>query len=133
MRFFRIYGLSILSSLGVLYLSILRNVSPLHIPVIPHFDKIAHFGLYFVLTAVICYELYRQRYQFNEKILWMWGLCYPILYGGLMELLQEYYFPPRTGDWEDWIADIVGVLIAFFICRKLIPRFVQPENGFSCR
>ena len=65
--------------------------------------------------------------------MWMWGLCYPILYGGLMELLQEYYFPPRTGDWEDWIADIVGVLIAFFICRKLIPRFVQPENGFSCR
>ena len=71
MRFFRIYGLSILSSLGVFYLSILRNVSPLHIPVIPHFDKIAHFGLYLVLAAVICYELYRQRYQFSEKIMWI--------------------------------------------------------------
>ncbi len=134
MRFFRIYGLSILSSLGVLYLSILRDVSPLHLPKIPYFDKVAHCGLYLVLSAVICFELYRQRYTFSDKIMWAFGLCFPILYGGLMELLQEYYFPPRTGDWSDWIADIIGVFVAFFLCKKLLPKYVKPENqGISCR
>lgn len=134
MRFFRIYGLSILSSLGVLYLSVLRNVPQINLPKIPHFDKVAHWGIYFILTVVICFELYRQRFTFKDKTMWFWGFCFPILYGGLMELLQEYFFPPRTGDVADWLADILGVTIAFFLCKLFLHRFVKPEpQGISCK
>lgn len=132
MRFFRIYGLSILSSLGVLYLSILRDVSPTYIPKIPYFDKIAHLGMYFILTVVLCYELYRQRHLFKNKVMSVFALSFPILYGGLMELLQAYFFPPRTGDWADWIADAIGVFCAYFLCKIVLPRFVEPESSGIC-
>lgn len=36
----------------------------------------------------------------------------PVLYGGLIELVQHYYFPPRIGDWYDFLADLLGSLAA---------------------
>jgi len=37
------------------------------------------------------------------------------VYGGVIELLQKYYFPPRTGEWLDWVADILGATIGSII------------------
>lgn len=134
MRFFRIYGMSIVLSLVVLYLSIIRSV-----PEIPELqfsgvDKLAHFLMYFALSGVICFELYRQRYDFSDCKMRLWGLIYPIAYGGVIELLQEYCFPPRTGDWVDWLADSLGVVAAYFLAKKLFPKYVKPEDqGLSCR
>ena len=134
MRVFRIYGMSIVRSLVILYLSILRSV-----PEIPEIqflgaDKLAHALMYFALSAVVCYELYRQRYDFSDRKMRLWGLIYPIAYGGLIELLQEYCFPPRTGDWFDWLADAVGAVTAYFLAKKLLPKYVKPEGqGISCR
>ncbi|MBR3520418.1 MAG: VanZ family protein [Paludibacteraceae bacterium] len=134
MRVFRIYGMSIVLSLVILYLSILRSV-----PEIPEIqflgaDKLAHALMYFALSAVVCYELYRQRYDFSDRKMRLWGLIYPIAYGGLIELLQEYCFPPRTGDWFDWLADAVGAVTAYFLAKKLLPKYVKPEGqGISCR
>ena len=31
-----------------------------------------------------------------------------IAYGGLTEILQEYFVPKRTGDWFDFLADVIG-------------------------
>ena len=134
MRVFRIYGMSIVLSLVILYLSILRSV-----PEIPEIqflgaDKLAHALMYFALSAVVCYELYRQRYDFSDRKMRLWGLIYPIAYGGLIELLQEYCFPPRTGDWFDWLADAVDAVTAYFLAKKLLPKYVKPEGqGISCR
>ena len=126
--------MSIVLSLVILYLSILRSV-----PEIPEIqflgaDKLAHALMYFALSAVVCYELYRQRYDFSDRKMRLWGLIYPIAYGGLIELLQEYCFPPRTGDWFDWLADAVGAVTAYFLAKKLLPKYVKPEGqGISCR
>lgn len=61
----------------------------------------------------------------RDKIETKWlftALLLPILYGGLIEILQENFFYPRTGDWWDWLADIVGTLIgcvvAFVVARR---------------
>ena len=126
--------MSIVLSLVILYLSILRSV-----PEIPEIqflgaDKLAHALMYFALSAVVCYELYRQRYDFSDRKMRLCGLIYPIAYGGLIELLQEYCFPPRTGDWFDWLADAVGAVAAYFLAKKLLPKYVKPEGqGISCR
>lgn len=134
MRFFRIYGMSIVLSLVVLYLSIIRSV-----PEIPELqfsgvDKLAHCLMYFALSGVVCFELYRQRYDFSDRQMRLWGLIYPIVYGGAIELLQEYCFPPRTGDWSDWLADSLGAVAAYFLAKKLLPKYVKPEDqGISCR
>lgn len=39
----------------------------------------------------------------------------PVLYGGFIEILQHYFFFPRMGDWDDFLANILGALVALFI------------------
>lgn len=134
MRFFRFYGMTIVLSLLILYLSILRQVPDIPQIQFEGLDKVVHFFMYFALAAVACYELYRQRYTFADAKMRFWGLYFPIIYGGLIELLQENFFPPRTGDWVDWLSDTLGALTAYFLAKKLLPKYVKPEEkGFSCR
>ncbi|MBR5695612.1 MAG: VanZ family protein [Paludibacteraceae bacterium] len=134
MRFFRVYGMSIVLSLAVLYVSIIRTVPEFPDLQFRWMDKVAHFIMYFVLSGVVCFELYRQRYDFSDRQMRLWGLIYPIVYGGVIELLQENFFPPRTGDWSDWVADALGSVAAYFLAKNLLPKYVKPEDqGLSCR
>lgn len=104
------YWKTIIVSGGILYLSLIRDV---HIfEVVPTFtgaDKVVHALMYAILGGVWIWELMDQHTNRRKNI--VWGLLFPILYGGIIELLQEYYFPPRTGDWWDWAADILGTII----------------------
>jgi len=47
-------------------------------------------------------------------------IALPIFYGGVLELVQEYFFPPRTGDWFDFLADTAGVLLGYFLLKLII-------------
>ena len=100
--------MSVLYSLFVFYMSIVPDVPDFKLPDFNLKDKVMHGGAYVVLSLIICFELYRQRYLFREKKMVAWSIGFPILYGGLIELLQENFFPPRSGEWSDWLADIVG-------------------------
>ena len=134
MRFFRVYGMSMVLSLAVLYVSIIRTVPEFPQLQFQWMDKVAHFFMYFALSGVVCFELYRQRYDFSDRQMRLWGLVYPIAYGGVIELLQENFFPPRTGDWSDWLADILGAVVAYFLAKRLFPKYVKPEDqGIGCR
>ena len=37
-----------------------------------------------------------------------------IAYGGLIEILQKYFFSWRSGEWNDLFADVIGILMAAF-------------------
>jgi VanZ family protein len=41
-----------------------------------------------------------------------------ISYGGILELMQTFYFSGRSGDWYDFIANTFGVIIAWFVFQK---------------
>ena len=76
-------------------------------------DKIVHFCMYLGLsgaTSINFIHGYRGRVNFYRLLLI--AFIFPILYGGLIELLQHYFFPPRSGDWFDFLADILGSLFA---------------------
>lgn len=134
LRFFRVYGMSVLYSLFVFYMSIVPDVPDFKLPDFDLKDKVMHGGAYVVLSLIICFELYRQRYLFREKKMVAWSIGFPILYGGLIELLQENFFPPRSGEWSDWLADIIGALVGYFIAKYIFPKYVKPEpQGISCR
>ena len=53
------------------------------------------------------------------------AIIMPIVYGGVIELMQEAYFQPRTAEWGDWIADILGTFVAYFICKHYYPNLVK--------
>lgn len=84
----------------------------------PQQDKVVHGLMYVGLALALTFDYLRvkrtTRVRFTLALLF-WGLLFPCLYGGLIEILQGAYFPPRTAEWLDWVADIIGSTIGFFI------------------
>ena len=79
---------------------------------VPHIDKVIHLLMYLFLAFVFVCSLRKDGISVVKSA--VLGILLPILYGGVIELLQEYYFPPRTGDIFDWLSDIIGVFIGYF-------------------
>lgn len=94
-------------------------IKPSQVPDLPSglpWDKIVHFGMFFLLSAVSLIDYYRLHKGKPPMSRWIfWGFVVPALYGGVIELLQLYAFSSRSGEWSDWIADILGSLTATVI------------------
>lgn len=76
-------------------------------------DKLVHFTMYFGLSLASAVNyIYVKR---GDIVIWkmlLGAFLLPIIYGGLIEIIQENYFPPRSGDWYDFLADLLGSLAA---------------------
>ena len=89
-----------LSVLAVLVLALLPGRLPLPST---GWDKSNH-ALAFLVMAI----LGRRAHPRRMAALW-WGL---FAYGGLIELLQSFT-PDRLAEWGDWLADCVGLGLAW--------------------
>ena len=69
-------------------------ITPDQLPDIPGgfpWDKLVHFGMFFLLSAVIMYDYYRFHDGKPNKFKWFfWSFVMPVIYGGLIELAQKY-------------------------------------------
>ncbi|MCT4600468.1 MAG: VanZ family protein [Marinifilaceae bacterium] len=74
---------------------------------IPFFDKIVHFIMFFIMGIFICSELIFQTKYSYKTISWITILLVG-LYGGIIELIQNYIFTYRSGDYYDLLADVLG-------------------------
>ena len=77
---------------------------------IPHFDKIGHFGLFFILTFL----LFQSLKPLDKMVKWVGLFVYCIFLGAITEYLQTK-IPGRSGDIMDLLADIVGSISGFFV------------------
>lgn len=103
---------SLLSAGLVFCLSVMQ--SPLPDSGMPQgLDKIAHLCMYAALAFVFSLDCRRDG-RSTTAAFWF-PLVAASLYGGAMELVQQYFFPPRTGEWADFIADIAGALTGAII------------------
>lgn len=76
-------------------------------------DKVVHFLMYFGLSgASALFYIYDNKGNIRMNKLLIGAFLIPILYGGLIEILQANFFAPRSGDWNDFFADILGSLAA---------------------
>jgi VanZ family protein len=83
-------------------------------PLLP-WDKMVHAGMFFVLSAVCYYDYYRLfdgNVHLKKWIFWCFFI--PVIYGGSIELLQLFVFTSRSAEWCDFVADIIGSLLASF-------------------
>lgn len=122
------YWKSIINGFLILFLSF---AAPSTFSEIPPFeftypDKIVHIIMYGALTMALLLD-FKKNNNLNSKKLNFVLFCilFPIIYGGVIEIVQSAYFPPRTGDWFDWIADIIGVMMALMMMNaweKIIIR-----------
>lgn len=78
-------------------------------------DKYTHILFYVSLVSVIAAEyFYKNKKQINRRHFFIGDFLLPMFMGGLIELVQRYCtFGIRSGEWLDFLADSVGVTIAF--------------------
>ena len=79
--------------------------------------------MYLGLASILIFE-YRQHKKHNTNSLVFVLVCliFPIFMGGIIELMQEYYFPPRSGNLLDWISDIAGVGLGWMVMQFIKPK-----------
>lgn len=110
-QFLLIYWPSLIVGAGIVYLSLFHTAS-LRLDV-SNPDKFSHLFAYFVWGICLTSNLWRDKIAFNGRILW--AVVLPVIFGGVIELLQQYCFPPRAGEWADWYADFSGIVLGFVV------------------
>jgi len=92
-------------------------------PHIPYMDKWVHMGFYFVamlLGSFFLWERFRQRFRKGPSMLWM-GLAL-VVYGMIIELLQEGMGLDRSAEWTDLAANVVGICLGAWLVRVLTSK-----------
>lgn len=112
---------SIVVALVILYLSLANSQSFDDVPFlnIPHFDKIAHFLMYFGLMSVIVFE---HKNEINGRTQLSLVALIPFIYGILMEILQLTIAATRSGNFYDVLANSAGIIVSALLWLLLGPR-----------
>ena len=84
------------------------------------FDKIAHFGVFALLSLFISIGLKRQMsFPTLRRRALRTAALFSLVYGGVLEALQGVLFQDRYSDWFDFAANALGVLLGLVIFRLL--------------
>lgn len=76
-------------------------------------DKWTHVAMYGVTCGVIWLEYLLRHRRISPRRLFAFAFAAPIIMGGVIELLQAYCTGGRrSGEWLDFAADAVGVILA---------------------
>jgi len=78
-------------------------------------DKWTHLVMYGGTTSVIWFEYLRSHHRLNPQRLILWAFIGMIALGGIVELMQAYCTTTRSGEWLDFWADSLGVVIGNII------------------
>ncbi len=84
---------------------------------IPGLDKLAHFGVYFVLGLLTWRALSAPRPR--TAILSAFGA---IALFGILDELHQLYVPYREASVFDWSADLLGAALGLRLAIQLLPR-----------
>lgn len=99
---------------------------------IPHLDKVVHYGMFFILSLLICFEFTFLNIRKMNKI-YLIAIGVSFFYGGLIEILQYYFFNRGCDAW-DWLADITGGIcgcLFYPTARKLKDRLLSGKRSFN--
>jgi aminopeptidase YwaD len=79
-------------------------------------DKLVHAIIFFILCGLLL--LVTLKYNAPQALVILVVLA-SIAYGGLIEILQATCFINRSGNWQDFIADAFGCLIALLTLKRI--------------
>lgn len=143
MKFFRQYGSSIVVALIILNMCMMPSESVPSLSLegwVPdifrgladfvkeNLDKFAHFTFFLVLSFAISHDFWVQRTDFSTMKMKIWAIVLPILYGGLIEIMQATLTTTRSGDICDLGFDTLGTLCGFFLAKKIVPKWFERET-----
>lgn len=92
-------------------------------------DKIEHFlafgGLGFLLFLSLRIQ---NKYILLKKLPWLFTILFVALYAAFDEL-HQLFIPGRMCDFNDWVADMIGVIIGVLIMAVFIFIFDKKRSN----
>lgn len=110
-RFVRKYPFSLLCILLIWVLSLTPFFPETPFDDVQFIDKWTHLVMYGGTCSVIWFEYLLQHRTIDWGKILLLSVVGMTLLGGLMELLQAYCTTTRSGEWLDFWADSLGVLL----------------------
>lgn len=87
------------------------------------FDKWVHAGLFFILLLLFVRGFgFQHRVHILKRYPKTTALVLCIIYGGVLELLQDAVFEERSADLYDFIANSFGTVMALLVYDLLAKR-----------
>ncbi len=90
---------------------------------VTNIDKIVHFVMFMGVSLVVYFEnsrFFRNRTSFQS--MFFASFLIPVIYSGGIEIAQEYLSSTRSGDWMDFLYDVLGALTGLIICIAINQR-----------
>jgi VanZ family protein len=82
-------------------------------------DKIAHAGIHFLLVSFAAWGAYKNRVSLKKiNLILLYFAVGSMFYGMSLEFIQETFFPGRTFDWFDALANSVGAFVGMLVARR---------------
>lgn len=97
---------------------------------IPYFDKWVHLVMFFLLTTLFCFPFstIRTKRSIIAAVFLKIGLCV-ILYGIIMEIVQQFFTSTRSFDVVDILFDSVGTLLGSLAIRQYTFKKIGPNEN----
>ena len=104
----------------IFYISLIpsEKIPDYQLLIIPYFDKMVHFGIYFVLSILFASLLIQLKYNKLQTYIIVILPC--AIIGGGIEILQNILPVHRSGTHLDFLADFLGTITGLFIYFKLL-------------
>ena len=106
------YILTLLTLVLILCLTFYKPIGLTRTSTIIGIDKLVHFVMYFTLCAVFWYESYKITLTPKKSQMAVFAVILPIIFSGVMEYLQYLLTSYRSGDFDDFVFNTIGVLAA---------------------
>ena len=94
-------------------------------------DKWLHMVVFGLLVFLFCWPFHKSIFTEGERKHYFIKITIAVsLWGLTIEFIQKFFIPGRSFDLFDWVADSIGALITFFICRRIFikyPKNARPE------
>jgi VanZ family protein len=91
-------------------------------------DKLIHLFLFIVLEFLLILETWVKAYALKSRQIILL-IIITLIFAASTELVQQYFIEERQGSIFDYLADFIGVVMAYgiyLLSRKTINRFYRP-------
>jgi VanZ family protein len=93
-------------------------------PAVPHFDKVLHFGAYFVLGVL----LGAGWHGAGRRPARAWLLLFALLLG-VSDEVRQARMRARSGELTDWVADAAGATSGLILASRILRRRREEPRG----
>ena len=90
---------------------------------IPHMDKVVHFTFYFVMVLLAFSASIKEDLQEKDMLKLLWYIVlFAVVYGIIIEVIQNIATYDRHGDPLDALANSTGAIVGMLVLRFLFFR-----------